>query len=300
MRRAVLLLFRYGILFAVLTLALVGVFSVVTPDKKVTAPEIASMVKQQEGETNFPNDAGNSFVLAYVSEFMTITPDNKKDRSAALARFAPTVDTTVLNNVESNEITQGPFVTRVKDNSDSDATYTVLTKTTALGWVNVNVPIFYDAATDSFAVVGGPSLMPLNATVGNVLVDDSKLGERDDKAKDAVASVLRPFFEAWARGDVDALKAFTIPGTTHPRAYAGFNDEYSVEDVDSVEVVTGDAGTFATVTVTWSRVGTDEKNPITWESHYLVSLTSVSGAWKITDITTESHFNSTNTAQSGR
>lgn len=300
---------RYLVIGLVLTLAIVGVAQTIIPKPKTSSSEIISTVRQDLQITSFPTRKAEGLVLAYVDTFLTIGADSKS-RDNELAQYGAS-DEEGLSGLKANEVIAGPYITGVASNSDTDATFSVIAKTSALGWVNLGVPVAYSPQAGAFSIIGTPTLMPTPAKFEEYEIDDKALGTENSELEDSVTSVLTPFFEAWGKSDVDALKTMTIPGTTNPRAYVGFNSLVQAGKPRDVKVYQSGSVYMVRVSIPWVFEGKDKskdssedeedsllessKTETTWVGTYLVQMTLKGEDWKVLDIMTNSHFNTKDT-----
>lgn len=273
------------------------------PPESLTADEVATIVAETAGVSDFPVEAGKSFATDFMKAYLTVNGDAISKEAlgyyyngSLAAADSPNRSTTPGFK---QSVVYGPAVYESKALTPYSARYTVgalvkpeSTKTEAPAdgstakWTYFNVNVYYDAVSKNFSItpdspsvipaveVGDPSKIPTAKELGT--------GALDKAVADSLKSVIQGFIKGYAvssptdHSNLDQYIAADADASLQKGLAKAFtlagteNDAilyqaYSTADPNEIKVA---------VTVNWrDSLGTEKDiNKLEYKSNYVMTL----------------------------
>jgi hypothetical protein len=286
-RRRGVLIGRIVTVAIVLLAFAVAINSIVNPPKGPTPSQVKAVALEAVGQTGFPLTTGESVAVAFTRAFYNSAPAGDNGAEIREERLSHYVSQDLLNTIDNTfsyqnaagesanatqTITDGPYIAAISSTSEDSALATVFftLKSTpsadspdqpSTKVLYVQVPLMYDAKSNSVAVSGYPTFIP---PVNPAAPKNDSNYQVNWPADDDVTSVveertLPQFFGAWAASNSNSLANYITKDAT-PVALEGlhgavvpsasdFVSEVSVEQAGSGDS-TGRSRNFQ-ATVAW-------------------------------------------------
>lgn len=287
-QRRNILIMRYVVLGAAVILIGIGLKSIVVPPSLPSPDTILSTIQEMEGRTNFPAEQGRGFAQAFTKAYLTINTEDTGQRDGALERFTEegSFEGAGLSFPadQNQNILDGPYIYGIRFVDDTNAIYTVGAETDTMGWIYLNVSVFYNENTRSFIIPQGPSLA--SPPKRSVMPIENRTETTDEEATATAEDTVISFFTAWASGDNSALNVVLAP-TADARAHNGLENKFQFDSLSDFNVEVQEDPSIntyiATTKVNWTR-GTED-NQIRFTSAYqLLLIRTGDGKWYVQDV----------------
>jgi hypothetical protein len=273
------------------------------PQKSLTADEVATIVAETAGVSDFPIEAGKSFATDFMKAYLTVNGDELSKEAlgyyySGSLSAADSPNRSITPGFKQT-VVYGPAVYESKALTPYSARYTVgaLVKPEAVTseapadgstakWAYFNVNVYYDKVSKNFSITpDSPSLVPA-VEVG----DPSKIptaqqlgtGPLDQSVSDSLKSVIQGFIKGYAVSsptDHSNLDQYIVSnsdaslqkGLAKAYTLAGTENDailyqaYSTADPNVIKVA---------VTVNWrDQLGSDKSvNKLEYKSSYVMTL----------------------------
>ena len=208
-RRKILIL-RLIALSVLFVFVFAGLKATFLPAKGPTPKQVIATVKDGIGMTDFPTDKAEGFVLGFSKIYLTIPKEGSGDRAKALEPYAPTnviADqqfSSVSSSADGQIITGGPYISGVVSKDNKNAVYTVTAQINNATWIYIDVPVFYDSKTQSFAISGTPAFVPAPKQA-KVDPQIKPWADDDQEAVKIFTPAAKLFFAAWAKSNTQEM-----------------------------------------------------------------------------------------------
>lgn len=269
--------------------------------------DMSALVNEELNITKFDKEAAKPIVSSFTKEYFTHSPE--EDKAKKLSAY--TTDTIageisgslVLANGVKQSLSGEPQILKIEAMDDNNAIYTVGSKIGS-NWLYIEVPVFYNDATKSYAVSGIPSFIPppTIAEIGAEIETPESDLESDVEVTEQTEENVRSFLKAWASSDAEALSRYITNDATRETRLGLQNTAY-FSSLENYEVYYTPEGTTdeenirtATMTVTW---GNSAKNPtVKYNQNFELKLyKQPDNRWYIADISTAKTSYSTEMSQ---
>lgn len=273
----------------------VGANAIFNPPYIPSPDDMAGLINQELNITTFNKESAKPIVSSFVREYFTHTAE-EDDKAKKLSAYttesiASDISTSfTLATGTKQSISGEPQILEIKAVDDNNAIYTVGSK---LGsrWVYIDVPVFYNDTTKSYAISGVPTFVPppTIAEVGAEVVKPESDTEVDTEVTTETEENVRSFLKAWASSDSEALSRYITNDATRATRIGLQNTAY-FSSMETYEVNYLPEGSpdeenlrNATVTVIW---GNTAKNPtIKYNQNFSLKLyKQPDNRWYIADI----------------
>jgi hypothetical protein len=229
--------------------------------------------------SGFPVTFGEAFAAQFGQIYLNYSPSTASQRAQQLAAFIPAnvraKDPQFGWNGHGTSVAQSTEVIGIDVRSADTAVVTLLSSVNGQP-MELGVPLY--ASEGRLVVSGQPAWLPPPPVAA---LPSAQRASSDQTAKDALASQLPGFFQAFADGDQAALGRYLAPGTS----ISGLGGAVSFDGITSLQVPRGGATRDITVTVDWTipdQVGTGAPKLVT--TYDMSVVDQQSGRWYVKDI----------------
>lgn len=218
---------RYAVLGLAAIVAVAAVKTAVFPPESLSKTEVAQIAQQTTGFSNFPVESGRGFATDFMRAYLTIDPNSPSSdvlnyyyTGAMESKSSGSSSSSKSNRTATGSYNQniiyGPTVYSARGITDNSGSYTigalVQPKTVTNNgsgettdadpqWMFFNVNVYYDDASQSFAItpespsvipatqVKSPDEIPAPAPLGT--------GKASDELKDDTSSTVNGFIQGY-------------------------------------------------------------------------------------------------------
>lgn len=256
--------------------------------------DMSSLISEELNITSFDTEAAKPIVSSFAKEYFTHSPE--EDKSQKLEAYtteavAGEISTSFsLATGTKQNLSGEPQILGIKSLDDNNAVYTVGAK---LGnkWVYIDIPVFYNDTTKSYAISGVPTFAPppTIAEIGAEVENPESDTEVDTAVTAETEENVRSFLKAWASSDSEALSRYITNDATR-ETRLGLQNTVYFSGMETYEVHFLPEGTpdeenlrNATMIVTW---GNSAKNPtVKYNQNFKLKLyKQPDNRWYIADI----------------
>ena len=317
-------IYRGVFLTALVAIVGFGAYQTFVPPESLSASEVEDIAALANGDTGFPATRGEGYALSFMDSLLNVNPgpEATAQRTAALSYFygasgdARAFDSalTAVGSI-SQQIVYGPVVLDSSPLTANAASYEigVLLSTTdsqiapesgsagaeqiaeSLRWVSFNVNVYYDEATNSFAIApNSPTLLPAPAVVSqSALPAAEPLGTAVDDYPESVNATVIGFLSGYresTKSNFDKILQYigtdadeTLrDGLGSRYQFATPDDPSNSIDIAVFQPVEGDLSELKVdLTVDW-QIPTSDTSGVTFPSHYVLTLQSIGGSGNYT------------------
>lgn len=299
---------QFVVIAIVLSILGFAIFKVIVPTKTLTEDDVASIISDQVGITDFPLERGKGFAKDFLQAYLNIGP------STTDANVLGYYYTGALNpnsnpsrSVRSNyrqNILYGPTVYSAKSISNTSGSYVIgafvdgstdkvpaAKDGTSAHWLFFNINVYYDKKTDSLAITPeSPTMVPDVGVKSQTEVPqeaDLGTGEQNQDIASSISSTVTGFIKAYSESsttDHSSLDQYIIPdppveltsGLSGKITLAGSESDaiqfkaYNTTDPDTLKVA---------VDVTWRdnfKADSELKSGVDYKSSYVMTLSKQS------------------------
>ena len=282
----------YTMLAGTALIAGIGTYNALQPG--VSTEDVKQQVKAFDRGTGFPLQKGEAFVTGYVESYLTI--NTSADEANFLSKyFTSTTGKTTSGSVTLGRSASANFLATVVGSpvvysstqvspDGSSANYVVGAKVhyepkssedkssgsvkdlSSDEFVYYSVNVYYDSATQGFAIVpGSTSVVPAPNVIAPASVPTAKAlgsGEENKALATSNASVIEGYIKGFMTASVNNKKdveAFVIQDNPPIELFAGFNGQYSLDETNPMSYKvypTDDSASTLKVRVTFNTVKT--------------------------------------------
>lgn len=272
----------------------VGANAIFNPPYIPTPDDMAGLINQELNITTFNKESAKPIVSSFAREYFTHSPEEDKAKKlSAYTTESMASDISAsftLATGTKQSISGEPQILEIKAVDDNNAVYTIGAK---LGsrWVYIDVPVFYNDTSKSYAISGVPTFVPppTIAEIGGEVEKPESDTEIDTDVTAETEENVRSFLKAWASSDSEALSRYITNDATRETRIGLQNTAY-FSSMETYEVHFLPEGSpdeenlrNATVTVIW---GNTAKSPtIKYNQNFSLKLyKQPDNRWYIADI----------------